>query len=74
MKGFSEIRGHMFRMSYDPIRGEFLNIAVTPSIVETVSVAVSQHKKTQYLKPKIISRSKPQTRPTTLQSLRKKQA
>ncbi len=74
MKGFSEFRGQMFRMSFDPVSGEFVNVVVAHGIAQTVSTEMGAIKTQEDFKPKIVSRSEIKTRPVTAQSLRKKQA
>jgi hypothetical protein len=74
MKGFSEFRGQMFRMSFDPVSGEFENVVAPHGIAQTLSTESLATRPEEDFKPKIISRSEIRTRPFTTQSLRKKQA
>jgi hypothetical protein len=74
MKGFSEFRGQMIRMSFDAVSGEFVNVVVPHGIAQTLSTESLATRPEEDFKPKIISRSEIRTRPVTTQSLRKKQA
>ena len=74
MKGFSEIRGRMFRMSYDPISGEFVNVLVPRDIAQSSSTAVPESTPPENFKPKIISRPESETTSAATQTLYKKRA
>lgn len=39
MKGFSEIRGQLFRTSYDETAGEFVNVPVAHEFVASLDVS-----------------------------------
>ena len=41
MKGFSEIRGQLFRTSYDAATGEFVNLPVVHEFVASLDVSKS---------------------------------
>jgi hypothetical protein len=62
MKGFSEFRGQMFRMSYDPCSGEFVNVPVPRNIAKTPPTEMLAGKTEDNFKPKIVSRSEFKTR------------
>ena len=74
MKGFSEIRGQMFRMSYDPISGEFVNVLVPRDIAPAALTAVPERTAPENFKPKIISRPESETTSVATQTLYKKRA
>jgi hypothetical protein len=74
MKGFSEFRGQMFRMSFDPVSGEFLNVAIPQDIARIFSTDVTAHKTAENFKPKIVSRTEIKTPSIPTRVIRKKRA
>jgi hypothetical protein len=74
MKGFSEFRGQMFRMSYDPGSREFVNVPVPRNIAQTPQAEVLASKTEDNFKPKIVSRSEFKTRSIQTKVLGKKRA
>jgi hypothetical protein len=74
MKGFSEIRGQMFRMSYDPIIGQFVNVVVPRGIEQSLSIEASERKTPENFEPKIIRHVILKTPPAPAQAQDKKRA
>ena len=74
MKGFSEIRGQMFRMSFDPISGEFVNVLVPRDIAQASSTAEAERTAPENFKPKTISSPKVEQPSAATQTLYKKRA
>jgi len=74
MKGFSEIRGRMFRMSYDPISGEFVNVLVPGDIAQASSTAEAERTAPENFKPETISSPKIEQVSVATPTLYKKRA
>ena len=74
MKGFSEIRGQMFRMSFDPISGEFVNVLVPRDIAQASTATVPENTAPENFKPKTISSPKVEQPSAATQTLYKKRA
>jgi hypothetical protein len=74
MKGFSEFRGLMLRMSFDAVSGEFVNVVVPHSVAQNLSTESLATKPEENFKPKIVSRSQIKRRDVETQALRKKRA
>jgi hypothetical protein len=74
MKGFSEFRGQMFRMSYDPGSDEFVNVPVPRNTAQAPPTEVLARTSEDNFKPKIVSRSEIKTRSIPIKLLGKKRA
>ena len=74
MKGYSEIRGQMFRMSFDPISGEFVNVLVPRDITQSSATAEPERTAPENFNPKTISRPKVEQPSAAPQTLYKKRA
>ena len=74
MKGFIEIRGQMFRMSFDPISGEFVNVLVPRDIAQASTATVPENTAPENFKPKTISSPMVEQVSVATQTLYKKRA
>lgn len=74
MKDFSQVHGQLYRMSYDPISGEFMNVVAPLHITQTVLTVPLESKVPENFKPKLVSRSEFQKPSTPAKTLHKKRA
>jgi hypothetical protein len=69
MKGFNEIRGQMFRTSYDATTGEFISVPVAHIFLVNASVPETQSPP-EYFWPRAVEQQKPAPAPSRKRSRR----